>query len=96
MVKLCNKCELGIGCIVVNSENRIYVIFGISDKCIVIYFLDMVVVMIVLGVKFVFVVLNGEKRIFLLCYFYCMSGNIFYIENNLKEGELIIVVILFK
>lgn len=49
-MKVCNKWELGIGCSVYDSMNRIYVIFGISESCIVIYFFDMVVVMIVFNV----------------------------------------------
>jgi xanthine dehydrogenase YagS FAD-binding subunit len=90
----CNKRSPGRGCGAIEGFNRIHAVLGASDHCIAAHPSDMAVAMAALGAHVETVAADGSQRSLLLDELYPPPGNTPHIETNLRQGELIVSVVL--
>ncbi|MEN3793898.1 xanthine dehydrogenase family protein subunit M [Fulvimarina sp. MAC3] len=86
----CNKREPGSGCDAIGGFNRIHAILGQSSNCIATHPSDMAVAMMALDAVVETQQADGHEREIPLQDFYRLPGDTPHIENELKEGELIV------
>jgi len=84
----CNKREPGSGCGALQGYNRMYAIFGTSDKCIAVHPSDMCVALAALDAVVLVTGPKGPRKI-LFTDFHRLPGNNPEKDNNLTRGELI-------
>ncbi|RFC62073.1 xanthine dehydrogenase family protein subunit M [Fulvimarina endophytica] len=92
----CNKREPGSGCAAIGGFNRIHAILGASTNCIATHPSDMAVAMMALDAVVETEQADGHNREIPLRDFYRLPGDTPHIENELKDGELIVNIRLPK
>lgn len=87
----CNKREPGTGCPAIDGHNRGHAIFGGSDHCVSVHPSDMCVALLALDAVIHIKGSTGDRTI-PIKEFYREPGDHPEIENQLKNGELIVAV----
>ncbi|MGX1742232.1 FAD binding domain-containing protein [Bosea sp. NPDC055353] len=89
----CNKREPGAGCSAIGGVNRIHAIMGASDHCIATHPSDMCVALAALDATVEVAGPAGERRIAFADY-HRLPGDEPQRDNTLREGEIVLAVIL--
>lgn len=87
----CNKREPGSGCPAREGYNRMHAILGASENCIAVFPSDMCVALAALNAT-VIVSGRGYERSIAFADFHRLPGDTPELDNNLREGELIIAI----
>ena len=89
----CNKRVPGSGCPAINGQNRLHAIIGHSPECIAVFPSDMCVALSALDAKIIIQKGNVKREISIID-FHRLPGDTPYLDNNLKNDEIITAIIL--